>query len=159
MKRASQIGFLIVLATVLCGCHTPPPATSFTRPEVKIVDYADVQRRHQILPKTQFYRTDTVAICVHGFAGRTVTLQLSEQQRGLIKKWSQYIHPAQEKTRHGSMVYQDNSGMLRNVPTAQLMQIDQDYVVPWSQPPPGIYEVRVVSNEGIVQQASFSVSN
>ena len=159
MKRIHQLGFLAALA-ILCGCHTPTsPARSFTRPEVKIVDYADVQRRHQIPPKTQFYRTDTVAICVHGFAGRTVTLQLSEQQRGLIKKWSQYIHPAQEKTRHNNVVYSDYSGMLRNTTAEQVVQINQDYVGPWSQPPPGIYEVRVVSNEGIVQQASFSVSN
>jgi hypothetical protein len=159
MNRATDLTFFAALPALLCSCHTPPPVTAISRPEVKIVDYADIQRRRLVPPKTQFYRTDTVAICVHGFAGRTVTIQISEQRRGLVKTWTQYIAAPYERRSAAPMVYHENLGAVRSTAGQPVTQVEQDYVVPWAQPPPGTYEVRVISKEGIVQQASFSVSN
>lgn len=160
MKSTTHPIFATVLLSVLCvlaGCQIAPETGSYTRPEIKIINYVDVPRRDLMLSKSQFYGNDSVAVCVQGFAGRTVTVQLWEQKRGLLNTWTQPIQPAYRATRSLGTGYHDQMGNLYPVRRQQVGYVEMDWVLQLNQLPPGSYEVRLTSSDGVQQQSSFTV--
>ena len=156
-NRLSIVVFLAAIA--LCGCHTQPTNTSSIRPEIKLIDFTDVQRLNLVTSKTQFRSSDTIAVCVLGFSGRTVTIELWEQKRGLINKETQLIHPADVRRGSGGVRYDYSVGYVPSGSPGYERQIENVHVVPLRQMPAGVYEVRVTSNDGIYLQSSFTVSS
>jgi hypothetical protein len=146
----------ISFVVLLLGCETEPPRTAFKRLAVKTIDFANVQRRDFVPSKTHFISTDDIAVCIQGFAGRNVTIQLFEERRGLVKTWNETIPPPRVEKRTYGAVYGDPA-YSRPVPVYGDVQVDTDWVVRLQQVPPGNYRVVVTSNEGIQQQTTFVV--
>lgn len=153
----SGIAVPVVTILLYAGCQVAPETGSYTRPEVKIIDYVDVPRRHLILTKSQFQPNSSVAVCVQGFAGRTVTVELWEQRRGRVNTWTQAIQPAYRATRPMGTGYYDQMGNLYPVHRQQVGYVETDWVLQLNQLPPGSYEVRLSSSDGVQQQTSFTV--
>jgi hypothetical protein len=147
----------IIIST---GCHTPPaPAYSVvTRPEIRCVAYADVPRRTLVQPRTHFAANEEIGVCILGFSGRTVNIELFEQRRGRIQAHTQTIPAPRMERRVAGYRYEPYLDTVRGVPVHQDVQHDVDWVLRL-QLPPGNYEVRVTSTEGIQQVGSFVVSN
>ena len=156
-NRLSIVVFLAAIA--LCGCQTQPTKTSSIRPEIKLIDFTDVQRLNLVVSKTQFRSSDTIAVCVLGFSGRTVTIELWEQKRGLVNKKTQMIHPPHVQSAPGGVGYDYSVGYVPSGGPRYERQIENVHVVPLRQMPAGVYEVRVSSNDGIYLQSSFTVSS
>ena len=160
VKPTTRPIFSAVVPLVLCflaGCQVAPETGSYTRPEIKIINYVDVPRRDLMLSKSQFSGNDSVAVCVQGFAGRTVTVELWEQRRGRLNTWTQAIRPAYQATRSMGMAYSDQMGNLYPTRRQQVGYVEMDWVLHLDRLPPGNYEVRLTSSDGVQQQNSFSV--
>jgi hypothetical protein len=130
-----------------------------TRPGIKVIDFVNVPRRSMVASRTHFSSREEIAICIRGFAGRTVHIELWEQQHGRVRIWDETIPPPRVERRGVGATYENYAGTGRAVSVRDDVQTELDWVIRLNQVPPGNYEVRLTSQEGLQQNASFVVTN
>ena len=147
----------VLLLPAMCGCQTAPRYSSVARPGLRVIHFRDVEKRNQLPSQTQFSSADTIAVCAHGFAGRTITLELWEQNRGLLKQWSQAVAPPRTTRTQMGIMYHEEFGQMRPMRTERTETLEEDWVLRFERLPPGNYEVRLTSNAGHQDRATFTV--
>jgi hypothetical protein len=144
MKRLA----LIVVA-FLCGCAS--------RPGLKLIDFKDADRATWAEPKATFSPSEQFLVHIRGYGGRKVTVELWSEPNQLVAKTTHDIPAGKTYRSYDGLVY-DTRG--RNIQLAErhtFYWTGTDYILRFKPLLPGVYELRLHSDDGRNESTKFTV--
>jgi hypothetical protein len=142
---------LLLLASSWAGCQTAGKGG------IKITELAEVKRGTWGKDRGQFNYGETPAIRVAGYGGHEVMLELWEASRGLVNKGSAKIPKATARTTDEGIAFRNEFDVAQPMRVERTTWATTDWIVKLNNLQPGVYEVRLIADDGRRATASFRV--
>src|SRR6266568_2521608 len=123
---------------------------------LKIIAERDLERRVWAEPKLHFATNEPVLICISGYGGHSVTLELWESAKGLVGKRTNQI-PAVRLARAERQAPRVNLSQMGINRVEDLRMVGTDWIVKFKRLPPGNYEVKLDPDTGARKEGRFIV--